>query len=293
MGTWSIDPSGTLASIDSTGKLTYQEHTEDKTYKITYQDDTCGPITKDITIKKCVKEGIKIKIVDNKFGATTASTVAISTDYEGVGTGILIYDIEVNGPAKNCDVDPKFINTNITQAVVYCDNGTYLATYAPSKIENGQTYTLTLDKKVRYVGKSLYFNVSTVSGGTPGQQYVFNALRVTVSMVKAGQTFFEHVKEFSCPCPGSACTEGYELTSSVNFGFGEYIDADLDPEGAIIYVNIDNAVVRDKDDYEGKRCNYIFQDTYCPVPGWSGSKQSWSAIYSSSLNDGSFSLMFK
>ena len=55
MGTWSITSSGgtDLVSIDNTGKLTYQEHTEDRVYTISYSDDTCGTITKDITIKGC------------------------------------------------------------------------------------------------------------------------------------------------------------------------------------------------------------------------------------------------
>ena len=57
MGTWSITPNTGLASIDNTGKLTYQEHTEDRVYTISYSDDTCGTITKEITIKKCEGPG--------------------------------------------------------------------------------------------------------------------------------------------------------------------------------------------------------------------------------------------
>ena len=59
MGTWSITGSGgtDLVSIDNTGKLTYQEHTEDRVYTISYSDDTCGTITKDITIKGCGSPG--------------------------------------------------------------------------------------------------------------------------------------------------------------------------------------------------------------------------------------------
>jgi hypothetical protein len=56
MGTWSITGQGgtDLVSIDSsTGELTYEEHTEDTVYTITYEDDTCGTITKEITIKAC------------------------------------------------------------------------------------------------------------------------------------------------------------------------------------------------------------------------------------------------
>ena len=53
MATWSIEPSGGLASIDNTGKLTYQEHTEDKTYTIKYVGDDGCTDTKPITIKKC------------------------------------------------------------------------------------------------------------------------------------------------------------------------------------------------------------------------------------------------
>ena len=53
MGTWSIEPQTLLAVINEQGILAYSEHTEDKQYTIKYQDDTCGTITKDITIKKC------------------------------------------------------------------------------------------------------------------------------------------------------------------------------------------------------------------------------------------------
>ena len=52
MGNWSISPNE-LASIDSTGKVTYSSHETDTQYVITYSDDECGTVTKNITIKAC------------------------------------------------------------------------------------------------------------------------------------------------------------------------------------------------------------------------------------------------
>jgi hypothetical protein len=67
MGTWSISPDNDLVSIDSNGKLTYQKHTEDTEYTIKYQDDTCGTLTKTITIKKCEDCKYPDKTMDIKF----------------------------------------------------------------------------------------------------------------------------------------------------------------------------------------------------------------------------------
>lgn len=67
MGTWSISPDNDLVSIDSNGKLTYQKHTEDTEYTIKYQDDTCGTLTKTITIKKCEECKYPDKTMDIKF----------------------------------------------------------------------------------------------------------------------------------------------------------------------------------------------------------------------------------
>ena len=53
MGTWSIEPSSSLVSIDQNGELTYQEHTEDTDYTIKYEDDVCGTISKSIKLKGC------------------------------------------------------------------------------------------------------------------------------------------------------------------------------------------------------------------------------------------------
>ena len=54
MGTWSISPSSDIASINSsTGEASFGEHTSDITYTITYNDSTCGSITKRFTVKKC------------------------------------------------------------------------------------------------------------------------------------------------------------------------------------------------------------------------------------------------
>ena len=294
MGTWSIDPSGTLASIDSAGKVTYQEHTEDTNYTITYQDDTCGTITKSLTIKKCSKQGIKVKVVDTKFGVTTANYASLYTDYEGIGTVITVQDIEVNGPAKDCDADPKFINTNITKAIVQCGDDYYSATYAPSKIENGQTYTLTLDKKVKYISQNLYFNLAGVSSGTPGQDYVFNYLEVRVKVIKAGQTLYDRINKISCPCTQNECEWGSKV-ASINFGFSAYVDAGTSPDGAIIQVDIANASARDKDNFSegGQKCNYQLKNVECPEPGWSGSMQSWTGTYQEGAADGAFNMSFQ
>lgn len=54
MGTWSISPSSDIASINSsTGEASFGEHTSDITYTITYNDSTCGTITKSFTVHKC------------------------------------------------------------------------------------------------------------------------------------------------------------------------------------------------------------------------------------------------
>ena len=293
MGTWSIEPS-TLASIDSTGKVTYQEHAEDTDYTIKYEDSTCGTITKSLTIKKCSKQGIKVKVVDTKFGVTTANYASLYTDYEGIGTVITVQDIEVNGPAKDCDADPKFINTNITKAIVQCGDDYYSATYAPSKIENGQTYTLTLDKKVKYISQNLYFNLAGVSSGTPGQDYVFNYLEVKVKVIKAGQTLYDKESEIRCFCDSVECEKGWK-TSSASFGIGTYIDADVSADGAIIQVDIASAIARDKDNFSegGKKCNYQSKNVECPVPGWSGSMQSWTGTYQEGAADGAFNMSFQ
>ena len=55
MGTWSIisPTEHPLASIDQTGKATFQKHTADTVYTIQYEDESCGTITKDFTVKGC------------------------------------------------------------------------------------------------------------------------------------------------------------------------------------------------------------------------------------------------
>lgn len=63
MGTWSISPDTGLVSIDNTGKLTYQEHTEDTNYTISYTDSDCGTITKNITVKACTPTDISVKLI--------------------------------------------------------------------------------------------------------------------------------------------------------------------------------------------------------------------------------------
>ena len=52
MGTWSISPSS-LASIDNNGLVFFREHSSDTSYRITYQDDECGTLTKDVTVFAC------------------------------------------------------------------------------------------------------------------------------------------------------------------------------------------------------------------------------------------------
>lgn len=54
MGTWSISPSSDIASINSsTGEARFDNHTSDVTYTISYNDSTCGTITKSFTVHKC------------------------------------------------------------------------------------------------------------------------------------------------------------------------------------------------------------------------------------------------
>lgn len=54
METWSISPSSDIASIDSsTGEARFGNHTSDVTYTISYNDSTCGTITKSFTVYKC------------------------------------------------------------------------------------------------------------------------------------------------------------------------------------------------------------------------------------------------
>ena len=45
-----------MASIDNNGKATFQEHTSQVVYTITYNSDTCGTVTKQVTVYPCTQE---------------------------------------------------------------------------------------------------------------------------------------------------------------------------------------------------------------------------------------------
>ena len=53
MGTWSITPSSSIASIDNNGRATFGNHDSTVTYIIKYQGDDCGTLTTSFTVYKC------------------------------------------------------------------------------------------------------------------------------------------------------------------------------------------------------------------------------------------------
>lgn len=103
MGTWSITGQGgtDLVSIDSsTGELTYEEHTEDTVYTITYEDDTCGTITKDITIKKCGGGGYHLD-KELKFQLLVTGGTANNPIFNSLEIFMNVYDDDGNYLIRN------------------------------------------------------------------------------------------------------------------------------------------------------------------------------------------------
>lgn len=167
MGTWSIEPSSSLVSIDQNGELTYQEHTEDTDYTIKYEDDVCGTISKSIKLKGCTPPP---------------------------------------PPGKHVRVPLTFV-MNVT------------------------------------------------AGGTEGETYVFNSLEFSVAIKVAGEVVWSDNINISCPCTqGSACTEGYELSTSISYTIDQYIDESYRLSDCEIQVDMRNAVGRDKT--HTKECGY-------------------------------------
>lgn len=122
MGTWSITPNTGLASIDNTGKLTYQEHTEDRVYTISYSDDTCGTITKETTIKKC--EGpeppstSKLKVYFLNDSHRTIEIISIKIVIPSVGTYTVTPDESgMAATIAQCDCDDLYTTFTVTPAL--------------------------------------------------------------------------------------------------------------------------------------------------------------------------------
>lgn len=158
MGTWSISPDTGLASIDQNGKLTYQEHTEDKVYTIKYEDDTCGTITKDITIKKCEgptppPTGIRIYVEVtsqdlSKRGKKVTEIILTVTDM-GMLT-LTPIDMTVLGDGENFDIAEEYNGKEFTHVTVKLEGsgGGQAALFDPDNntIVNNGGYEFRLDR---------------------------------------------------------------------------------------------------------------------------------------------------
>lgn len=105
MATWSITGSGgtDLVSIDNTGKLTYQEHTEDTVYTISYVGDDGGKASKEITIKGCdpgrFKKNLRVYMAIN--GYSIASFI-LRIEIRHAGESLPIYENRLGANGLEC-----------------------------------------------------------------------------------------------------------------------------------------------------------------------------------------------
>ena len=162
---WSISPINDLVSINSDGLLTYKRHTRDITYTIKGTNDFCGDVYKSITIKACTPYYISCVVSsDASLSATRAMDIIFETSKGSITMNSINIPIG-NGSSKTREISPTFDGATIERANINCNDGeTYRATFSPSTISDGQTYTL-LIKNICTTPVQLIVSGSMLAGG--------------------------------------------------------------------------------------------------------------------------------
>ena len=152
MGTWSISPSSDIASINSsTGEASFGEHTSDITYTITYNDSTCGSITKSFTVHKCGTPStctcddltVNGKTIDSEGGSNITIGTYSTTCVTNIGASAdkeWVTSISANGDAVKATVE-EYTSTTVDRSATITVTGT---------TENNtcsKTFTLTQKKQ--------------------------------------------------------------------------------------------------------------------------------------------------